>query len=72
MKYLVSGYLTISACAVVEAENKEEAKEKALQLGTPTLCYQCCNTGHDCDSEWGLNGFDDPPKDAVQDVEEME
>ncbi len=67
MKYIVSGYLTISVCAEIEADSEAEAKTKAEALDTPPLCHQCDGSGGEgC---WTLNGFDDPPVDAVQDVE---
>lgn len=67
-KYNISGYLTISAFAVVEADSEEEARAKAEQLATPSLCHQCADAGGG-DDTWQLNGFDDPPEDAVQYVE---
>lgn len=68
MMYRVSGYLTISAFALVEAGSEKEAREKAGDLGCPSLCYQCSEAGGD-EQTWQLSGFDDPPEDAVQDVE---
>ena len=67
VKYIVSGYLTISVHAEVEAKSKEGAREKARELGVPGLCHQCDVAGGE--GEWTLNGFDDPPDDAVQNVE---
>jgi hypothetical protein len=67
-KYRVWGYLTMGAYAEVEAENETEAREKAGQLGTPSLCHQCADAGGG-DGTWQLNEFDDPPDDAVQEVE---
>lgn len=68
MKYRVSGYLTISVTADIEAANEDEAKKKASSLGAPGLCHSCENAGGSA-GEWELNGFDDPPEDAVQHVE---
>jgi hypothetical protein len=67
-RYNVSGYLTISVCAVIEAESEEEARTKAESLGAPSLCHQCAGAGGS-NGTWQLNEFDDPPEDAVQDVE---
>ena len=67
-KYRVWGYLTMSAYAEVEAGSEREAREKADQLGCPSLCHQCASAGGDGDT-WQLNEFDDPPNDAVQEVE---
>lgn len=69
-RYRVEGYLTISATAEVEAENEAEAREKAQSLSTPSLCHQCSGAGGGHDT-WQLNGFDDPPEDAVQHIEEQ-
>ena len=67
--YLVSGYLTISVTAEIRARSKKEARELAEDLSVPSLCHQCDGAGgKDC---WQLNGFDDPPKDVVQDMEEL-
>lgn len=67
--YYVSGYLTISVTAEIQARNKKEAREKAGDLSAPGLCHQCDNAGGEgC---WQLNGFDDPPDDAVQEIEEL-
>lgn len=70
MKYIVSGYLTISVVKEIEADSPEEAKAKAEQLSCPSLCHHCENAGDDDKDSWTLNGFDDPPDDAVHDVEE--
>lgn len=71
-KYRVSGYLTISVTKVVEAESEEQAKQKALELCCPSLCHQCDGAGDDDPDAWTLNGFDDPPEDAVNHVEEVD
>lgn len=65
--YRLSGYLTVSCVADIEANSEEEAREKAAQLSCPSLCHQCEDAGGDPDT-WQLNGFDDPPEDAVHDV----
>lgn len=70
MKYLACGYLTISVMAEIEAESEKEAREKASILGAPGLCHQCDHAGDGIDT-WKLNGFDDPPNDAIQYVEEI-
>jgi hypothetical protein len=70
-KFLVSGYLTVSVFAVIEAATPEEAKAKAENLAAPSLCHACENAGGG-DHEWTLNGFDDPPEDAVHDVQEAD
>ena len=68
-KFRIYGYLTISVTAEIEAPNRSQAKILARDLAPPTLCHQCDGAGGDgC---WTLNGFDDPPDDAVQDVEEI-
>lgn len=67
--YIVSGYLTISVVKTVEAANEDEAREKAEGLSAPSLCHQCASAGDDDDDAWELNGFDDPPVDAVQHIE---
>ena len=67
--YLVSGYLTISVTAEIKARSTKEARELAGDLSAPSLCHQCDGAGGEgC---WQLNGFDDPPDDAVQDIEEL-
>lgn len=69
MKYLVSGYLTISVFKVVEAESEAAARRYAEEsLSPPSLCHQCSSAG-DGEGTWELNGFDDPPEDVVQSVE---
>lgn len=68
-EYLVHGYLTISVFATVKAKNEAEAREKAGALDTPSLCHQCEDAGSGADGTWELNGFDDPPKDAVVSIE---
>lgn len=68
-KYHVAGYLTISVFKVVEASSEKEAREKAENLSCPSLCHQCDGAGDDDPDAWTLNGFDDPPEDAVKDVE---
>ncbi len=68
-KYVVYGYLTISAFAEVEAENEEDAREKAQGLDAPGLCHHCSDAGAGESGTWTLNGFADPSGDAVQDVE---
>lgn len=65
--YIVSGYVTMSVVAEVEANSKAEAKRKAEELGIPGLCHQCSDAGGE--DEWTLNGFDDLPDDAIHDVE---
>lgn len=70
--YLVSGYLTISVTAEIKAHSKKEARECAADLSVPSLCHQCARAGNSDDGCWELNGFDDPPEDAVQDIEEIE
>lgn len=40
-KFIVSGELTISTWKEIEASSKEEAREKARELCTPTLCHGC-------------------------------
>jgi hypothetical protein len=67
MKYIVSGYLTISAVVDIEAESPEEALQKAEELTTPSLCHQCASAGGD-EGTWQLNEFDDPPNDAVKHI----
>lgn len=67
-KYRISGYLTVSANAIVEAKDEAEARRKAADLACPSLCHQCEYAGGD-EGMWRLNGFDDPPEDAVQYVE---
>jgi len=69
--YLVSGYLTISATAEIKAHSKKEARERAGDLSVPSLCHQCAGSGNVDEGCWKLNGFDDPPEDAVQDIEEI-
>lgn len=73
MTYEVAGYLTISVAKTIEANSLEEALNKAHSLAAPTLCHQCSSAGQD-DDTWELNGFDDPPYDAVMYVngEEVE
>ena len=67
MIYRVSGYLTMSCIADIEANSEEEARAKALGLSCPSLCHQCDDAGGDGET-WQLNGFDDPPEDAVHDI----
>lgn len=72
-KYIVSGYLTVSVCAEVDAASPDEAKEKAMGLGAPSLCHHCSEAGGDHDT-WQINGGLDgcPPDDCVQDVTEAD
>lgn len=60
-KYVVEGFVTISAFAYVEADSAEEAKSKAVrERGMPELCHGCTDAGVDHPDEcWILNGFDD-------------
>jgi hypothetical protein len=69
-KYRVSGYLTITVTAEIEADSAAEAKAKGLELQAPGLCYHCEAAGGD-EGEWQLGGFDDPPDDSVQSVVEI-
>ena len=70
-KFIVSGYLTISVTKEIEARDADDAEERAGYLQAPPLCYQCNRAGrYDADT-WELNGFDDPPEDCVQHVEEV-
>lgn len=57
-KYRVSGWVSISVTAEVEAENEEGAKEAFLELQAPSLCWQCSEAGGE-DGTFQLNGFDD-------------
>ena len=61
MKYRVSGYVTFSATAEIEAENEQQAKDKFEGLGTPSLCHQCSDAGEGTEEsgEVQLNGADD-------------
>ena len=68
MKYLVSGYLTISVRKVIEAYDEDAARAAAEDLAAPSLCHQCSSAGGD--GEWELNDFDDPPEDCIQDISE--
>jgi|1185.fasta_scaffold291798_2 hypothetical protein len=68
MRFRVSGYLTLTCVAEVEADSKEEAAEKARELPPPGLCHQCEGAG-DGASEWQIGGFDDTPEDCVKHVE---
>ncbi len=70
MIYRITGYLTISAIAEIEASSPEEALEKAQELSTPGLCHQCAGAGDSSEGTWQLNEFDDPPQDAVQYIEQ--
>lgn len=64
--YVVSGYLTISVVKTVRASSRDEARKIAECLAAPSLCHQCSSAGEHDDGVWELNGFDDPPDDAVQ------
>lgn len=66
-KYIISGYVTCSVVAMVEADNEAQAKELADDLGTPSV-----HTNHHpdlADGQWHFNEFDDPPEDAVMGVD---
>lgn len=69
--YVVSGYLTISVSKRLQAKSKAEARRLAEDLSAPSLCHQCSCAGQDDEQVWQLNGFDDPPEDAVQEVEKL-
>lgn len=69
--YLVSGYLTISVSKLIQAKSKAEARRRAGELSAPSLCHQCSCAGKDDEQAWELNGFDDPPEDAVREVEKL-
>jgi len=57
-KYAVSGWVSMSVWAEVEAEDEEGAKEAFLELQAPGLCWQCSGAGGS-DGTFQLNGFDD-------------
>ena len=57
-KFIVSGELTISTWKEIEASSKEEAREKARELCTPTLCYGCAQQGHDDSNLWVVEELD--------------
>ena len=67
--YLVFGYLTVTVSARVEAGSEAEARRKALELSSPSLCHQCSCAGSNDPHSWTMEGFDDTPEDAVQEVE---
>ena len=60
-KWIVEGYVTMSAHATVEAKSAKEAKKKFGALGPPSLCHHCSDAGEGTEEsgEVKLNGFDD-------------
>lgn len=60
-KFVVSAEVTVSLHKEIEADSREEAIEKAQELGIPGLCHFCENAGLDADDEWELNGLDGEP-----------
>lgn len=68
-KFQVSGYLTISVVKTVTARNAAHARKIAQGLAAPSLCWQCESAGESDPEAWELNGFDDPPDDAVRHIE---
>jgi hypothetical protein len=55
--FRVSGQVTISIFADVEAETEEEAMEKAYELSMPSLCHGC-SSAHGHGDVWGVTEFD--------------
>jgi hypothetical protein len=53
-KYIVSGTITISALIEVEADNEQEAREKAEDSPVISLCHYCADKSPDC--EWVTSG----------------
>lgn len=51
--YRVTGQMVISVYVDVRAASEEEAKAKAAELPTMSLCYQCAS-GHA--DEWSTSG----------------
>ena len=68
-RYIVNGYLTVGCFKEIEADSENEAREKALDLSVPSLCWQCESAGDSDESAWSLNGIDDPPEDCIQSIE---
>ena len=66
--FQVYGYLTITVYKEIEANSEEEAREKALCLAPPELCYHCSRAGCNDGGEWQLDGWDDPPDDVIQEI----
>lgn len=60
-RWLVEGYVTVSAYATVEASSAKEAKEKFEDLAAPSLCNSCSDAGEGTEEsgEVKLNGCDD-------------
>ena len=59
MRYLVSGWASISVNKEIEAESEEEAREKFMELCPPGLCWQCSTAGSGIEECFELNGWDD-------------
>lgn len=53
MKYLVTGYITISVSVEVEADSPKAARALARDAPMMTLCGQCA---HGCPDEWSTSG----------------
>lgn len=69
-KFMIYGYVTASVLAEVEAKDVEEARRKAEDLSPPSV-----HTDHHvnlANGHWHYNEFDDPPDDAVQEVEQLD
>ncbi|MCZ6870532.1 MAG: hypothetical protein O7G84_13605 [Gammaproteobacteria bacterium] len=66
-KYIVSGYISCSIVAEIEASSEADARKKADDLGTPIVHTDYHS--NISDGDWHFNEFDDPPDDAVQHVE---
>jgi len=69
MKYRVHGHITISVMVDVEAENDDEAREKANEAGVATLCNGCA-TNNGSTEEWCAEELDGEP--TVTSVEVIE
>ena len=67
-EYTVYGYLTISVVATVRARSEDDARKKAGALYPPALCHQCSSAGGHEMGAWTLNGWDDVPEDAIQQI----
>jgi hypothetical protein len=67
-KYLVDLTATASTTITVEADNPDDAADKAYAAGTPTLCAQCSGwnnpPGVELSGDWEVAGVEAVAGDA--------